>query len=258
VKKPAPRPKPRPAPKIREDAYLSVGSRPWANVMLDGAEVGFTPIVKTRLFPGRHTVTLKTTDGRKRSFKISLKPGEHGRVFGNFDEEPEADEIPQTGGPAVKPQYGELTINSSPWAKLSVDGEPVGNTPIIGLKLEAGSHRLTLETADGKRKELNVTIRANQQLKKIVRFPGAATVAAARPPLETAKKTDPGFLSINSIPWANVFVDGKPVGTTPISRIKLQPGAHQISFESPEGKLIEKKIQIRPGKSERLDVRLAE
>lgn len=44
--------------------------------------------------------------------------------------------------PPPAPSY--LSINSSPWAELSVDGRVVGNTPQLGIRVTPGRHRLVL------------------------------------------------------------------------------------------------------------------
>lgn len=40
--------------------------------------------------------------------------------------------------------------------------------------------------------------------------------------------TAPGYLSINSSPWARVLVDGRAVGTTPQVRIRVTAGRHLL------------------------------
>jgi len=42
--------------------------------------------------------------------------------------------------------------------------------------------------------------------------------------------TAPGYLSINSSPWARVLVDGRAVGTTPQVRIRVTAGRHHLSL----------------------------
>ena len=38
----------------------------------------------------------------------------------------------------------------------------------------------------------------------------------------------PGFLFINSSPWAELSVDGRAVGTTPQVKIRVTPGRHHL------------------------------
>ena len=42
-----------------------------------------------------------------------------------------------------------------------------------------------------------------------------------------------GTLNINARPWAEVLVDGKPVGETPIANLTLPPGEHEVVFRHP-------------------------
>lgn len=43
-----------------------------------------------------------------------------------------------------------------------------------------------------------------------------------------------GTLNINSIPVANVVLDGRPVGSTPLVGLKVSPGPHSVVFIHPE------------------------
>ena len=46
--------------------------------------------------------------------------------------------------------HGRLTINSIPWATVFLDGTEVGTTPIRGLKVAAGRHRVVLKDGRGR------------------------------------------------------------------------------------------------------------
>ena len=43
-----------------------------------------------------------------------------------------------------------------------------------------------------------------------------------------------GRVSINAVPWADVWVDGKSVGQTPIANLSLSIGPHEIVFRHPQ------------------------
>ncbi len=62
---------------------------------------------------------------------------------------------------------------------------------------------------------------------------------------EEAKRLSPGMgsLTINAIPWAVVYVDGKKVGNTPLLRIKLKAGRHEVTLDS-KAQGIRKKLMI--------------
>lgn len=69
---------------------------------------------------------------------------------------------------------------------------------------------------------------------------------------ERVSKT--GYLLINAIPWADVFIDGKFVGTTPIETIELPIGDHLIQFENPEmSEVFLKEVKIYPNQKIKLN-----
>ena len=43
-----------------------------------------------------------------------------------------------------------------------------------------------------------------------------------------------GLLSINASPWAEVWIDGKPAGETPLANLSVPLGEHEIVFRHPE------------------------
>ena len=42
-----------------------------------------------------------------------------------------------------------------------------------------------------------------------------------------------GSLSVNALPWANIEIDGRPVGTTPLGDIALSIGSHEVVWKHP-------------------------
>jgi hypothetical protein len=43
-----------------------------------------------------------------------------------------------------------------------------------------------------------------------------------------------GKISINALPWADVWIDGKHAGETPIGNLTIAIGNHEILFRHPE------------------------
>jgi hypothetical protein len=43
-----------------------------------------------------------------------------------------------------------------------------------------------------------------------------------------------GRLSVNAVPWAEVFVDGATVGTTPLGELSVPIGSHEVVFRHPQ------------------------
>jgi hypothetical protein len=55
------------------------------------------------------------------------------------------------------------------------------------------------------------------------------------PPKEAVADGPPGWVSIDSDPYATIYVDGKKVGVTPLARIALPPGPHRVKAVSSQG-----------------------
>ena len=55
------------------------------------------------------------------------------------------------------------------------------------------------------------------------------------------------------MPWANIYIDGKLIGATPISKHKLPAGSYKIQFKNPKAK-IDKTIpvELEAGETKRL------
>jgi serine/threonine-protein kinase len=51
--------------------------------------------------------------------------------------------------------------------------------------------------------------------------------------LAAAPAGNGGILRINSLPWAQVFVDGQMVGYTPQRSIRVSPGEHDVRLVNP-------------------------
>jgi hypothetical protein len=72
----------------------------------------------------------------------------------SLDDLSEPNDVPASPPPRRRPSpqmaarpnrgAGYLSINSSPWAELSVDGHVVGNTPQVRIRVTPGRHRLLL------------------------------------------------------------------------------------------------------------------
>ena len=43
-----------------------------------------------------------------------------------------------------------------------------------------------------------------------------------------------GRISINAAPWAEVDIDGKPAGETPLANLSLPIGTHEVTFRHPQ------------------------
>jgi hypothetical protein len=64
-----------------------------------------------------------------------------------------------------------------------------------------------------------------------------------------------GELKVVVLPWAEVAVDGTPVGTAPVTK-RLAPGSHTVRLTHTDYKPLIKRVEIRPGETLRLNVNM--
>jgi hypothetical protein len=85
----------------------------------------------------------------------------------------------------------------------------------------------------------------------------ASAASAAEEPAAGSGKT--GTLRLNTRPWSQVSVDGKPVGNTPQPNLQLSPGKHKLTMSNPQlglSRIVT--ITIKPGETLTQVVNLAE
>jgi hypothetical protein len=100
--------------------------------------------------------------------------------------------------------------------QVSSRGRPIGSTSDGRLRLPAGQHELDM---------------GNPALEFSTRVP--VTIAAGR--TTTASVTVPkGSVSINAMPWANVWLDGRSLGATPIANLDVTLGTHEVVLRHPQ------------------------
>lgn len=82
----------------------------------------------------------------------------------------------------------------------------------------------------------------------------AVPPAAHRP---RAPKGAKALLSVNSTPWAKVFVDGTYQGDTPLQGLALEPGRHRLRLVNPaSGRSFETPLELAPGEQRTLPIDL--
>ncbi len=74
-----------------------------------------------------------------------------------------------SGAPSLPPKptgTGKLNVGASGgWCNVSVDGVPRGPTPVAGLDLPAGAHRVSCTTEDGKVQNASVSIKPDETVR---------------------------------------------------------------------------------------------
>jgi hypothetical protein len=59
-------------------------------------------------------------------------------------------------------------------------------------------------------------------------------------------------------PWADVTIDDKYVGQTPLKRLPLRPGPHAVVLSHPDFRPYQRTVRIRSGEPFKLDVDLTQ
>jgi serine/threonine-protein kinase len=151
---------------------------------------------------------------------------------------------PSMGAPAApSPIAGPcvLAIASQPaGARVFVDGRAAGRAPAkLTLSCRAAPYQVVLSAPGRSAWERRFTLAALE------------TSVVAR----LARK---GSLSVNAIPWANLFVDGNAVGHTPRRRLPLDGGRHVIRLVTQGGDTRTRSVEITPGHDTKVTIVFSE
>jgi len=147
---------------------------------------------------------------------------------------------PPTAAPAaVSPDppvpTGTVEVTSAVALTVSEGGRAIGSSgqPIL---IPQGNHTLSVGNDElGFRADVAVNIK-----------PGRA--AKIEPPLPT------GAANLNATPWAEVWIDGKKIGETPLGGVPLKIGTHEVQFRHPELGNQTRTLVVTTGTAARLSV----
>jgi serine/threonine-protein kinase len=64
-------------------------------------------------------------------------------------------------------------------------------------------------------------------------------------------------LQVRVVPWAEVRLDDRVVGTTPFAPLTLKPGPHSLEFVHPDFKPVRRKVTLSPGQTLKIDLDMA-
>ena len=174
---------------------------PGAKVLIDGEARGVAPLTVSDLKAGEHAVVVQGT-GEPISRTVTVQEGAVASLV-----------ISMSSASAFA--SGWLAISGVP-VQIMENGTLLGSNETPRILVPAGSHQLELtNTALGYRVTRTVQVVAGQTLSIKLEAPQ-------------------GTLSINALPWAEVWVDGKPAGETPIGNLSLAIGNHELLFRHPE------------------------
>jgi hypothetical protein len=92
-----------------------------------------------------------------------------------FEDDDGCPDTPPSGGGQGKPpsqqqsKEGLLEITAKPWADVTLDGKPIGRTPIKGFRAAPGKHTIVLTNNAAKRTQ-TITVDAGKTAKVYVSF----------------------------------------------------------------------------------------
>jgi PEGA domain len=206
---------------------LVVHSQPQgANVTVDGTPRGVTPITIEGLSSGDHEVILQNGTSTSRH-TVKVLAGTTASLVAPIVTAPPVADGPVSGWISVKAPF---------LIEIREDGRLIGTTETDRLMLASGRHSLEFaNSALGYRQTQSVQV-----------VPGkVASVSIDLPQ---------GTVNLNAAPWAEVWIDGRRVGETPIGNLAVPIGPHEIVFRHPEFGEKKQAVSVTTGAPVRLSV----
>ncbi len=206
-------------------AFISLAVKPSdANITIDKKNVKL-PINDYEIPYDKSVEILVKRSGYK-SYKVmkTLKRGARESIEVNLVKVKKVKKIKRSNKP------GKLNIMTLKNLSIYIDGKKEGEGSISTF-LAPGTHRIKLVS---KPKMINyktsIKIESNKELTKTIML----------------KK---GKLSLSVKPWANIYVNGKKIGQTPIPPKVLYEGTYNIVLKNPKYPSFSKTIKIKPGRT---------
>ncbi|MPZ17278.1 MAG: PEGA domain-containing protein [Luteitalea sp.] len=201
-----------PEPVANAGALVITSDPSGAQVEIGGQTRGTTPLTLKELSVGRHSVRL-SREGIEQTRDVQIRGGQTTNLA-----------VALAPKPPPQPQTGQVTIASKIPVTVLEKGEVLGSSDGGQLALRPGRHVLTLVNETyGFRNEQMIDVAAGRGL----------TVAVTLPD---------GQLHANATPWAEVFVNGRSLGETPIGQATLPVGRYELVFRHP--KLGERRVPV--------------
>ncbi len=211
-----------PAP-VATTGGLAIDAAPaGGEVLIDGARAGVAPLTVSSLTPGEHVVQVRRAGGASER------------------------RITVVAGAVTALVFDAPTVGVTGWISLSLPFEVqvyegttfVGSNQGERILVGAGRHTFDL---------VNESLRFRSQHTVVV-GPGQTARLAVEVPR--------GALSVNAQPWAEVVIDGRSFGETPLANIALTLGAHDVMLRHPTLGERREPVTIRLGTPNRVSVDL--
>ena len=202
---------------------------PGAEVEIDGTTRGRSPI-SLDLPAGSHTLLVRA-NGQSRTVPITIAAG--AEVSQYLD-------LPKAGS-----ALGQLQVRTDPaGARVSIDGTPVGKTPMTIVEIEPGEHSVTLEGDNGSVTQ-KVVIEAGVSASLVVPMGAPAGAVAS------------GWLAVTAPLVVDLQENGRLLGNSGIDKIMLPAGRHEIELVSEHlGYRETRTVQVTPGRTATIAVTL--
>jgi hypothetical protein len=194
----------RPTAAVAKGTVMIESAQPGIEVLVDGQPVGATPYVMD-VGPGVRSIRVTSADSR---IAGALLAGPITTVRPKPDPKSTIPLPPESS-------LGGVRVASAIDLQVFEDGRLIG-TSAGALAVPAGRHNLDVVNEKfGFRSRQTVDVRPGQ----------TATLTVALPN---------GRISINAVPWAEVWIGGTLIGDTPIANHSLPVGEHEIVFRHPQ------------------------
>jgi serine/threonine-protein kinase len=235
-----------PAPDIERTLYAGPGVEPGASAAGDETVIEGPPKRPAM------TVTIRKPRGLK-PLLVTLAAG--ALLLAGFavflltrrSEVPEPPTIEVAEEPAPPPS-GSLRVTTQPdGARVLVNGEERGSSPLLLESLPLGTYQVRIESNGFEPEVLDASITAEApaaSLDVALRPQAPAAPAAPRPALFRIRSDPPG---------AQVAVDGKDVGVTPIERLQVDAGSRVVRVLQDGYLPWEDTFRARAGRTETID-----
>jgi hypothetical protein len=176
-----------------------------AMVLVDGVERGVAPLTVSDLPSGDHAVVVQTKAGSSRHV-VRIQPGATATLKALIVAAPTP----------TAPSWGWLAVKVPFPVEIRVGGRPVGTNDVDRIKLPAGRHEIQL-----------VNDAIGYRTGRVVRVqPGKTATLAVELPR--------GSVSINALPWAEVWLGKQRLGETPLANVSVPVGRHEVVFRHPQ------------------------
>jgi len=192
-------------PETPSSGSLLVQSDPaGARVSVDGVDRGVAPVSVVDLAPGDHEVVLQAEGGTPVKQRVVIQAGVTSSVLAPV----------ATASPG--PVSGWLSVNAPVALEIREGNRLIGTTDSDRIMMAAGRHDLEL---------VNDTL--GYSANRSIQVP-PGKVAAIRIELPQ------GVINLNAAPWAEVWIDGRRAGDTPIGNLPIAIGPHEVVFRHPQ------------------------